>query len=181
MNKLFALLVIEIQMSVLNIQCKQFIGSLILIISLLPIAYFDLKTRYIPDRYMLITGTIALVLRLSSKSAKPAAWPGSLGAPLLAAIITALPFIILYLLRDDIGGADAKLAAICGCYAGVEYGLRILLLGCAISMLPFSLHHFVSAHRKPGKTVALPFHYPLLPGICLALSLAALRFPPLSY
>ncbi len=181
MNKLFVAYGSCIQYALLNIQDPDFVLILLFNISLLPIACCDLKSRYIPDRLMLLSGTIAVVHRLYPYISDA----GNLARELLllaaAALITALPFILLYFLRDDIGGADAKLAAVTGAQAGVENGLRILLLASVISFLLFSIHYLITKKNKQEEARAASFRYPLLPGICFSLSLATLRFPPFSY
>lgn len=167
MNKLFA----ECTMSI----------QFIFILTLLPIAYHDLRTRYIPDRYMLLSAAIAVLIRLRLASSEMMPLPEAFLRFTITAVVTALPFILLYCLRDDIGGADAKLAAITGGLAGVEEGLRILLMGCLLSLLVFAIHHFIILKKRTTGDPKSAYRYPLLPGICFMLSLATLSFPAFSY
>lgn len=158
-----------IQILTMNIQYTQSIvytlSILCFILSLLPITICDLKTRYIPDRYMVLAATIAFIHVISDKLTGPNI--DRIFLRLAAALICALPFILLYFLREDIGGADAKLAAICGLFAGFDQGIRILLYGCLLSLGSILIHRLTKKEKD--------HRYPLLPGICLCLSLYALR------
>lgn len=174
MNTLSILSPFLIQITIMNIQ---FISSSILVffmLSLIPIAIADWRTRYIPDRYHLIAGTLALLYHIYPyiNPVSPTLHMGQtvwlmLLIRLVSTLFCACPFILLYFIRDDIGGADAKFAAIVGFFCSLEVGLSILLLGTGLTFSMILLQHLVKRENK-GHT------YPLLPALVLFLFLHAL-------
>lgn len=166
-----------------------FVTNLTESFALIWIAYLDLRDRYIPDRYMLLLASIVLATSAYSRSQVGQLQTQELLQLLLPAALTALPFVLLYILRDDIGGADAKLAAIIGLKAGLVPGLRLLLLSSILSLVGFGLHHLwrVAGHRIKRCPATLviggedAYHYPLLPAMCLALLLMNLNLLPQSF
>lgn len=145
-------------------------------LSLVPIAWLDLKTRYIPDRFVITSASLAWLhayVRLRQNN-----YPIYLSIliPLVSACITSIPFWILFFIRDDIGGADAKMAAVCGCLAGIECGLRLLFLSFALTITAVIFYRIWQGLRRkqPIRHNSKTATYPLLPGICIFLFLFAL-------
>ncbi len=164
MNKFSSFTPILIQASELNIQ---FI-SIFFILSLIYLAILDLKTRLIPDRYILISALLAYLLSILLRHQEAPLSLHLLASPILAGLSCSAPFILLFFLRDDIGGADSKLAFICGLYAGIEKGFKILLLGSLFSALIFTLFYLIKK-KSWSKEKLKTYPYPLFPGICLFL------------
>lgn len=174
MNTLSILSPFLIQITAMNIQ---FIPTLILflfMLSLIPIAVADWRTRYIPDRYHVITASLAFAYLLYPyiNSRTEALSPSqTLGQMLFtrfsSALFCACPFIVLYFIREDIGGADAKFAAIVGLFCSIEKGLSILLFGTALTACVILLQRL---YKRASKSQT----YPLLPTMVLFLFLHTL-------
>lgn len=174
MNTLSILSPFLIQITAMNIQFIPTFILLLFMLSLIPIAVADWRTRYIPDRYHVIAASLGLAYQLYPYiSARAEALPPSqtLGHMLFtrlgSALFCACPFIVLYFIRDDIGGADAKFAAIVGLFSSIEKGLAILLFGTALTAIVILLQRL---HKRTSKSQT----YPLLPAMVLFLFLHAL-------
>lgn len=162
-----------IQISAVNIQFIHRIALLFFIFSLIPITVADLRTRYIADRYILLAGGLAVFALWSEQgfTVVGTVFASDISIRLVAAAFCALPFTILFFIRDDIGGADAKFAAVLGFFCGFESGTFILLLACISTLIAILIHRRYSTRRGSAEK---SFRYPLIPAMCFFLTLYTL-------
>ena len=84
------------------------------------------------------TGFVPLPLSTALEAVCFCLSPLPLPERLSSTVVCLLPFLIVYLLRDDLGGADVRFAAACGAAAGLRDGLLLLGTGL-VSFVIFQL------------------------------------------
>ncbi len=102
------------------------------------VAVSDHRCRRVANRWLLLLALAGTAtVRLSGCGPDP-------GTAFAALAVCALPFVFLYLLSEDMGGADVKFAALCGWIHGTRRGLAILLAGVLLVAVVYGL----SAQRR---------------------------------
>ena len=114
-------------------------ANLTLICLILACTISDILHQEVPRLLSIALGVGALVL-----SRLP--WTDRL----LGSAGCVLPFVVMYVIRDDLGGADVRFAAACGASLGLTDGLISLasgLLSFIVVFLPFHVIRRLSKHQ----------------------------------
>ncbi len=130
----------------------------------------DWRCSYVPDRYLFGQLLSLLPLLVWQKDLQTAF--SHLGTQALGALLCWLPFALLYLSQQSLGGADVKWAALCGLALGYEKGLISLIISLSLACLWHGLR-CLFAQQKPIKQggarlqgfkhCLVRHHFPLFP------------------
>lgn len=135
--------------------------TILFLIVLFLVAYADIRTMEIPDRYQLAI----LIIGLISNTINPEI---SLTERMLGMLITSVPLILITLVvPDGFGGGDIKLTAVCGLMLGWKNNLFALFLAVVTGGV-YAM--YLWSRKKAGRSDRFAFG----PFLCLGTGIAFL-------
>lgn len=129
---------------------------------LIVIAFIDIDIMIIYDRFQFLIAAIGIILMIMD--------PTSFNSRLLGLVIVSVPYLILAILTQGIGGGDVKLIAV----AGLVLGAWNTVLAFIISTLLGGVYGiWVLLSKKHSPQDAIPFG----PYLCIGIFIAYLYGP----
>lgn len=142
----------------------QFIISTLLTIFLIIIAYIDIDTMIIYDRFHILIAGIAIIEIILLKS--------NILNHIIGTLIISIPFLILAMISNGLGGGDIKLMAAAGFLLGVN---KIFVAFIISSLIGGIYAIYVLINKKAKGKDAIPFG----PFLCIGIYLGYLIGNPL--
>jgi len=152
-----------------EMQLSLAILSFILFCLFLVITVIDLRSKIIPDRFLLISGSVVFFMHFFTESPSESLYAGLIGMVFLAASLAAVLWIgSLVLKRDAMGWGDVKMALVIGFLLGFDYGffaISLAIFSGAIFGLMMMLYKRI--RNENYRNLEMPFGPFLAIGTCV--------------
>jgi len=152
-----------------NMQLILAILSFILFCLFLVITVIDLKSKIIPDRFLLLSGLVVFFMHFFTESPSESLYGGLIGMVFLAASLAAVLWVGSFLLkRDAMGWGDVKMALVIGFLLGFDYGffaVSLAIFSGAIFGLMMMLYK--RTRNENYRNLEMPFGPFLAIGTCV--------------
>lgn len=136
----------------------QLFMSFFVLSSLVAVSFIDFEFQIIPDRFWIIILILGIInLFISDKS---------LTSHIIGFFAISVPFLIVALITNGLGGGDVKLMAAAGLYLGLQNILLSVIVGSIIGCI-YAL--ILLSRKKANKKTEMPFGPFLSIGIIIAL------------
>ncbi len=143
--------------------------SFVLFCLFLVITVIDLKSKIIPDRFLLFSGLIVFFMHFSTEAPSESLYAGLVGMAFLSFSLAAVLWLgSLMLKRDAMGWGDVKMALVIGFLLGFDYGffaISIAIFSGAIFGLMMMLYKRV--RNENYRNLEMPFGPFLAIGTCV--------------
>ena len=112
----------------------------------------DLKTKFIPETFIMPAFLLGIILQLSNYEALPSLQTGILSALVVYLIIATIVKTTSFILKKEaMGGGDLQLFALFGLWLGLNYMLPLIIVSCFMGIV-FSIYY-----KAKEKEEASPF------------------------
>ncbi len=152
-----------------EMQLSLAILSFILFCLFLVITVIDLRSKIIPDRFLLLSGSVVFFMHFFTENPSESLYAGLIGMVFLAASLAAVLWIgSLVLKRDAMGWGDVKMALVIGFLLGFDYGffaISLAIFSGAIFGLMMMLYKRI--RNENYRNLEMPFGPFLAIGTCV--------------
>ncbi len=152
-----------------DMQLSLGILSFILFCLFLVITVIDLRSKIIPDRFLLLSGSLVFFMHFFTESPSESLYVGLIGMVFLATSLAAVLWIGSFILkRDAMGWGDVKMALVIGFLLGFDYGffaVSLAIFSGAIFGLMMMLYKRI--RNENYRNLEMPFGPFLAIGTCV--------------